>query len=117
MLKLIIAIALFVAAAVFVVLAVCAAFKIGTRVLPGYRFKAKGKEAAFWEAKLMRTVARLLWTCAVLSAFVGVLVFFAEWKLIILGVIAIAAVVAIWADSIAKGNLREAARKAKELSE
>ena len=109
--------------AVFAVLAVIAFAGRGRRILPGYRFRARGKEAVLWERKLLTNVAYLLWTVAVFFSAAGVTVYFLDLKntlhiaiLCVLGAV-FAAVAVIWIKYLASGVLKDAAMKAKELSE
>ena len=92
-------------------------FGLGRKFIPGYRFRASGKEAIRWEKKFLSYVAALIWSAAITVALAGIVIYFAEWRVILISSVFAAAVVAFWIIIIAKGDMRAAARKAKEFSE
>ncbi|MBP5307835.1 MAG: hypothetical protein J6Z34_01730 [Clostridia bacterium] len=109
--------------ALFAVIAVLASLGFGGRMLPGYNFHARGKEAVKWERKLLANVAYLLWSFSVVLASVGVAAFFLDLKqsfhVVILCVLGAVFVIVgiIWALYLSGGILKTAAKNAKELSE
>ena len=88
----------------------------GRKLIPGYRFRASGEEAVIWEKKFLFSVAAFVWSLAAIVALVGIVLYFAEWRVILISSIFLAAVVCFWVIVFAKGEIRTAAKKAKELS-
>ncbi|MBQ9481446.1 MAG: hypothetical protein IJU84_04710 [Clostridia bacterium] len=120
---LVLAVVLLALSAVFAIGAALASLGVGGRILPGYRFRARGAEAKKWERKLLSTVACFLWSVAVFLSAAGVAVFFLDLKtplhiliLCVLGGFFIIVTV-LWAIFLSGGSVKDAAKKAKELSD
>ena len=78
------ALALIIASAVVALIALIPALGFGGKILPGYCFKAKGKPARKQELYLLRTVALLIYTVAILLSAYGVVVYFYDAKLMLI---------------------------------
>ncbi|MBR2969361.1 MAG: hypothetical protein IKC36_05910 [Clostridia bacterium] len=113
------ALALIIASAVVALIALVPALGFGGRLVPGYAFKAKGKKAREQELFLLRRIAMMIYSLAVLLSGAGVTVYFGKdsRELVIIYCCLAAAIIAFWAVYILIGKLKKAAVAAKELSE
>lgn len=112
------ALALIITSAVVAAVAILPALGIGGRLIPGYAFRARGEEARSHELFLLRRIAMMLYSLAVLLSGTGVIVYFGKESPIAVAVFCAAAAltVAFWVFYVLSGRLQNAAKAAKELS-
>ncbi len=98
-------------------LSVIPALGIGSRLIPGYAFHAKGNEARSYEKALLTRISLIIMSVAIFVSAFGVASFFVDWRVFTALGACLLLVGGGWTYYICRGGLKRLAQKAKQLSE